>query len=75
MRKRSTVKADFIAYKKGGGKTMDSNQVDEKVVHRLMNKIIIQENRNNKSRAKSDSQMVAEIKKMIEEEVKCLSNQ
>ena len=41
---------------------MDSNQVDEKVVHRLMNKIIIQENRNNKSRAKSDSQMVAEIK-------------
>ena len=54
---------------------MDSDQVDEKVVHRLMNKIIIQENRNNKSRAKSDSQMVAEIKKMIEEEVKCLSNQ
>ena len=28
---------------------MDSNQVDEKVVRRLMNKIIIQENRNNKS--------------------------
>ena len=54
---------------------MDSNQVDENVVRRLMNKIIIQENRNNKSRAKSDSQMVAEIKKMIEEEVKCLSNQ
>lgn len=54
---------------------MDSNQVDEKVVRRQMNKIIIQENRNNKSRAKSDSQMVAEIKKMIEEEVKCLSNQ
>jgi hypothetical protein len=26
---------------------MDSNQVDEKVVRRLMNKIIIQENRNN----------------------------
>ena len=52
----------------------DSNQVDEKVVRRLMNKIIIQENRN-KSRAKSDSQMVTEIKKMIEEEVKCLSNQ
>ena len=25
---------------------MDSNQVDEKVVRRLMNKIIIQENRN-----------------------------
>ena len=73
MRKRSTIKADLIAYKEGGAK--DSNQVDEKVVHRLMNKIIIQENRNNKSRAKSDSQMVAEIKKMIEEEVKCLSNQ
>ena len=54
---------------------MDSNQVDEKVVRRLMNKIIIQENRNNKSRAKSDSQMVADIKKWIEEEVKCLSNQ
>ena len=53
----------------------DSNQVDEKVGRRLMNKIIIQENRNNKSRAKSDSQMVTEIKKMIEEEVKCLSNQ
>ena len=54
---------------------MVSNQVDEKVVRRLMNKLIILENRNFKSRAKSDSQMVAEIKKMIEEEVKCLSNQ
>jgi hypothetical protein len=60
---------------KGGLTMADSNQVDEKVVRRLMNKIIIQENRNNKSRAKSDSQMVTEIKKMIEEEVKCLSNQ
>ena len=28
----------------------DSNQVDEKVVRRLMNKIIIQENRNNKGK-------------------------
>ena len=53
----------------------DSNQVDEKVVRRLMNKIIIQENRYNKSRAESDSLMVTEIKKMIEEEVKRLSNQ
>lgn len=50
-------------------------QVNERAIERLKRKIIIQENQNLKTREKSDSQMVAWIKKQIEEEVKCYSNQ
>ena len=45
--------------------------VDEKKAAKLIKRIIISESRNNKSREKSDLQMVKEIKKMIEEEVNC----
>lgn len=50
-------------------------RVNERAIERLKRKIIIQENQNLKTREKSDSQMVAWIKKQIEEEVKCYSNQ
>lgn len=50
-------------------------QVNERVIERLKMRIIMQENKNLKTKEKSDSQMVAWIKKQIEEEVKCYSNQ
>lgn len=49
--------------------------VNEKAVERLKRKIIVQENLNLKTRTKTDQQMIAWIKNMIEEEVKCYSNQ
>jgi len=45
--------------------------VDEKKVNRLIRKIIIAELNNIKSEEKNDTQMAQEIRKMIEEEVKC----
>lgn len=50
-------------------------QVDNKIVERLKRSIIIKENINLKTRAMNDSQMVAWIKKKIEEEVQCCLNQ
>ncbi|SFO36223.1 hypothetical protein SAMN05216515_1327 [Eubacterium pyruvativorans] len=50
-------------------------RIDDKSIERLKRKIIIQENRNLKTREKSDSQMIAWIKKQIEEEVQCCLNQ
>ena len=50
-------------------------QVDEKVIERLKQAIIINENMNLKTRKKNDSQMVSWIKKKIEEEVQCCLNQ
>lgn len=47
-------------------------KVDEKKAASLIRKIIIAESKNIKSEEKSDSQMVKDIKKMIEEEVECL---
>ena len=47
----------------------------EKAVERLKRKIILQESQNLKTREKTDQQMVAWIKKQIEEEVQCCSNQ
>lgn len=52
---------------------MSEIQIDEKAVERLKRKIILQENVNLKTRDKSDQQMVAWIKKKIEEEVQCYS--
>lgn len=46
-------------------------KVDEHKAAKLIKRIIISESRNNKSGEKNDSQMVKEIKKMIEEEVNC----
>ena len=46
-------------------------EVDENKAAKLIRRIIISESKNNKSGEKNDSQMVKEIKKMIEEEVNC----
>ena len=54
---------------------MEEIKVNEKAVERLKRKIILQESQNLKTREKTDQQMVAWIKKQIEEEVHCCSNQ
>ena len=54
---------------------MDEFVVDDKVIERLKRKIIIAENTNLRTKNKTDAQMVKDIKKWIEEEVKCCSNQ
>lgn len=54
---------------------MEAINVNEKAVEWLKRKIIIAENQNLKTRDKSDQQMVAWIKKQIEEEAQCYSNQ
>lgn len=54
---------------------MSGTTIDEKAIQRLKNKIIIAENANLRTKNKSDQQMVKDIKKWIEEEVKCCSNQ
>jgi len=50
-------------------------KVNQKVVERLKRKIILQENQNLKTRTMTDQQMVAWIKKQIEEEAQCYLNQ
>ena len=50
-------------------------KVDSAVVERLKKSIIIKQNINLKTRTMNDSQMVAWIKKKIEEEVQCCLNQ
>ena len=54
---------------------MEEIEVNEKAVERLKRKIILQESQNLKTREKTDQQMVTWIKKQIEEEVQCYSNQ
>lgn len=54
---------------------MDEHVVDEKAIERLKRKIIIAENTNLRTKNKTDAQMVKDIKKWIEEEVKCCSDQ
>ena len=51
---------------------MEQIEINEKAVERLKRKIILQENL--KTRAMTDQQMVAWIKKQIEEEAQCYSN-
>ena len=50
-------------------------QVDSKAIERLKRSIITMENVNLKKRNMNDSQMVAWIKKKIEEDVQCYLNQ
>ena len=50
---------------------MEEIKVNEKAAVRLKRKIILQESQNLKTREKTDQQMVAWIKKQIEEEVQC----
>lgn len=47
----------------------DSIQVDDAKVQRIVRKIILKENKNNKTREKTDAGMVQEIKKIISVEV------
>lgn len=54
---------------------MEEIKINEKAVERLKRKIILQESQNLKTREKTDQQMVTWIKKQIEEEVQCYSNQ
>lgn len=53
---------------------MEEIKIDEKAVERLKRNIILQEGKNLKTREKTDQQMVAWIKKQIEEEVQCCLN-
>ena len=50
-------------------------ELSEESLTRLKTKIILKENKNIKDHLMKDSQMVEWIKKQIEEEVQCYSNQ
>lgn len=54
---------------------MEQIKVNPKAVERLKRKIILQENQNLKTKTMSYPQMVAWIKKQIEEEAQCYLNQ
>lgn len=58
-----------------GSLIMEQIKINSKAVERLKRKIILQENQNLKTKAMSDQQMVAWIKKQIEEEAQCYLNQ
>lgn len=49
--------------------------LDRKAIDRLKRKIVIAENTNLRTKNKTDAQMLHDIKKWIEEEVRCCSNQ
>lgn len=46
-------------------------EIDTEKAHRLLQKVVIREKTNIKSKELNDMQMVAKIKKMIQEEVEC----
>ncbi|MCM1232560.1 MAG: hypothetical protein NC489_20745 [Ruminococcus flavefaciens] len=50
-------------------------ELDQKALDRLKRKIVIAENANLRTKNKTDAQMIRDIKKWIEEEVQCCSNQ
>lgn len=50
-------------------------ELDSMIVTRLKHKIVLAESLNLKTKNKSESQMVQYLKKMIEEEVECCSDQ
>jgi hypothetical protein len=50
---------------------IDGIEIDTEKVNRLLNRLIIKEKTNIKTKQLNDGQMVAAIKKMIEEEVEC----
>lgn len=55
----------------------DGNELklDDKAIERLKRSIIMKENLNLKTKTMNDAQMIAWIKKKIEEEVQCCLNQ
>lgn len=56
---------------------METSKFDlnKKAIDRLKRKIVIAENTNLRTKNKTDAQMIRDIKKWIEEEVQCCSNQ
>lgn len=50
-------------------------EIRRDIVDRLKKKIVIAESRNLKQKDKSDSEMVKDIKKWIEEEIQCFFKQ
>lgn len=52
---------------------MDEIQITPEAIERLKRAIILKENMNLKTRTMNDTQMVAWIKKKIEEETQCYS--
>lgn len=53
-------------------KVMQNNtEIDVKKAEMILQKIIIKENNNIKSKAKNDGEMVKMIQKLIQEEVEC----
>ncbi len=56
---------------------MEQNSITIKksTIARLKKKIVIAENNNLKTKNKTDKSMIDDIKKWIEEEAKCYSNQ
>lgn len=52
---------------------MDEIQITQEAIERLKRVIILKENMNLKTRTMNDTQMVAWIKKKIEEEAQCYS--
>ncbi len=54
---------------------LNDQELNQKAIERLKRRIVIAENTNLRTKAKSDPQMVKDIKKWIEEEVQCCSNQ
>lgn len=50
----------------------ENKEINEKLVERLIMKIIIAESTNLKTKVKSDAAMINDIKKWIEDGVKCL---
>ena len=50
---------------------VDGVEIDTDKVDRMLQKIILREKKNLKTREKTEAQMVQMIKKLIEEEVEC----
>ena len=55
--------------------TMSKPELNHKAVNRLIKKIVIAESKNLRTKDRTETQMISDIKKWIEEEVKCCSNQ
>ena len=53
---------------------INSIEVDEKIANRLLNKLILLEKNNIRTKQYGDPDMVKKIKKMIEEDTECYSN-
>lgn len=54
---------------------VQKTELDSKLVNRLKYKIILAESTNLRTKNKSEAQMIQYLKKMIEEEVQCCSDQ